>query len=498
MKYNKLKNIKKSKIIIITIITIIFITANITYAENTWKIKEIENTSIIGNINYISMKLDSKDKPHICYIDQSNELNKNYSFFYLHWNGTNWIKEIIDINDNVGFYCSIDVDADDKPHISYYDQLNGDLKYAKKTGDTWDIQTIDSQGDTGYYSSIIIDNNNDPHISYYDWTKPYGLNYAYYNETKNWSTKTIDSGYSVGLDTSIDVDSNNNPRISYFDHFHNNKSLRYAYKENNNWFFSSVDYDEEVGYGSSLKIDSKNIPHISYHDTTNNKIKYATLTDGEWITQTIDENSGETSRESSLSLDTNNNPHIVYIIIENEKTIKYAHWTGYKWEIQTIGEGAIPDIDLTKNNIPYIIYKDTTKKILKEVKTLLTITTPQSGETWYKGDIYDITWKTEEPDDYIKIELITDENIYSLLEENYSNTGIYSWNITEEIPSNQYTIKITNTNNTKIYASTIINIEEKKIPNESIISPITIIIILLILIIIIVIIILYKMKNKKK
>jgi len=275
------------------------------------------------------------------------------------------------------------------------------------------------------------------------------------------------------------IGSNNNPRISYFDHFHNNKSLRYAYKENNNWFFSSVDYDEEVGYGSSLKIDSKNIPHISYHDATNHKIKYATLTDGEWITQTIDENSGETSRESSLSLDTNNNPHIVYIIIENEKTIKYAHWTGYKWEIQTIGEGAIPNIDTTKNDVPYIIYKDTTKKILKEVKTLLTITTPQSGETWYKGDIYDITWKTEEPDDYIKIELITDENIYSLLEENYSNTGIYSWNITEEIPSNQYTIKITNTNNTKIYASTIINIEEKKIPNESIISP-------------------YKMKNKKK
>jgi hypothetical protein len=494
MNYNKFKNLKFSKYMLLILFSIVIITSNINLAENTWKINNIENTNLIGSINYISMKLDSKDNPHICYVDQSIELNKNYSFYYIFKDGTNWNKEIIDINDNVGFYCSIDIDQNDKPHVSYYDELNGNLKYAKKTGETWDIQTIDFQDDVGYHTSIIIDNDNNPHISYYDGTTPYGLKYAYFNITNNWTTKVIDSGYKVGLDTSIGVDSNNNPRISYFDFYHNNKSLRYAYKEDNTWFFSSVDYVGEIGYESSLKIDTNNNPHISYHDTTNNKIKYVYLEDDEWIIQTIDQKSEKTLRLSSLNLDSNNNPHIVYSIVSDKKIIKYAHWTGYKWEIQQIGEGITPLIDTTTKDIPYIVYKETTDKILNEATPTITISSPEGGETWYKNNIYNIYWSTANNNEYIKIELITNNTVYSTIEEKYPNTGVYSWNITEEIKSDQYTIKISNTNNT-VSATKTINIKEKNITSE---LPITTILIISAIILAIFIIVLIIIMRKKK
>lgn len=493
-KKSKLKYFYLNKIIIFSLIVLI---SQTTIAENTWNVKDIENTDTIGEIFYLSMKLDSFDNPHICYVDRTYNITKNYNFYYLYKNNGTWIKEVIDTNDFVGFYCSMDLDQKNKPHISYYDQLNGDLKYAEKIGDKWKIETIDTEGDTGYYSSLKIDNDNNIHIAYYkEGTMPYGLKYAYYNETNNWKIEQIDSGSKVGLDTSIDVDSINNPRISYFDYYHNNNSLRYAYKQDNKWFFRTVDYEGDVGYSSSLKIDKENIPHITYYDATNNKIKYAYLKDDTWVNQTIDAESGTALGESFLSLDEEDNPHIVYNIAANEKQIKYAYWTGYEWEIQEIDEGIIPILDLSTKNSPYIIYKDTSNDILIEATPSMMMTSPKGGETWYKNEIYDIKWNTNDQDNqYLKIDLLTNGNVYTTIAENYSNTGLYAWNITDEIESNQYTIKISN-NEGNIFAEKIINIKNKETKKISENSFIPIFIIIILILILLVSILYYKKKKK--
>jgi hypothetical protein len=57
------------------------------------------------------------------------------------------------------------LDSSGNPHISYYDDTNNYLKYARWKGSSWEIQTVEGGG--GSYTSIALDSSGNPHISYY-------------------------------------------------------------------------------------------------------------------------------------------------------------------------------------------------------------------------------------------------------------------------------------------------------------------------------------------
>ncbi len=84
-----------------------------------------------------------------------------------------WKFETVDRTANTGQYTSIAVDGSDKVHISYIDQANGELKYARSTswGD-WAIFTASSAGVvfTGLHTSLALDSLDRAHICYIDWT----------------------------------------------------------------------------------------------------------------------------------------------------------------------------------------------------------------------------------------------------------------------------------------------------------------------------------------
>ncbi|MEK7290326.1 MAG: hypothetical protein AAB013_00265, partial [Planctomycetota bacterium] len=64
-----------------------------------------------------------------------------------------------------------------KANISYYDTVNGDLKYAANTSGSWVTTIMDSTGNVGQYTSIALDSSDMVHISYYDYTND-NLKYA--------------------------------------------------------------------------------------------------------------------------------------------------------------------------------------------------------------------------------------------------------------------------------------------------------------------------------
>jgi hypothetical protein len=111
-------------------------------------------------------------------------------------------------------YTSMALAMSNRPHISYYDESNGDLKYAYYNGSTWITETVDSAGDVGKTTSLVLDTFGRPHITYSDKTN-YALKYARFDGT-GWLTETVNNAGIVNDDygVSLALDSSGYPHIS--------------------------------------------------------------------------------------------------------------------------------------------------------------------------------------------------------------------------------------------------------------------------------------------
>jgi hypothetical protein len=115
---------------------------------------------------------------------------------------TGWVhSNVHSTNQNIGADSSIALDSDKNPHISYYDDSTGDLRYAYFDGTTWSHESVETTNDVGSFSALAIDDNGRPHIAYYDATNS-DLRYAHYGGTR-WSRDAVDTTNDVGSHASI-------------------------------------------------------------------------------------------------------------------------------------------------------------------------------------------------------------------------------------------------------------------------------------------------------
>jgi hypothetical protein len=283
---------------------------------STWITVTVDSEGYVGK--YSSIALDSDGTPHISYMEELDGGLK-----YAKWSGDSWIIQVVDAAHDVGMPSSIALDKTGNPHISYFDLAKGDLKYAKWNGSAWDIQTVDSSGYVGSDNSIALDSLGRPHISYRAGEPGYSfLKYAYWNSS-SWDIGTVESG-DVVSDTSIALDSQDSPHISYYDL--SSGHLKYVEKSGSGWSIQTVDSNGKVGAYDSLALDSNDNPHINYCDMTdglfNYVLKYAQKVGSSWETQTVDAG-GDVGKYTSLAIDSQNNPHISYYN-ETGAYLKYA------------------------------------------------------------------------------------------------------------------------------------------------------------------------------
>ncbi len=211
--------------------------------------------------------------------------------------GTNdWYKHTVDQPGQKGAFCDIVLDSNGYPCISYYDEYNCDLMFARYNGSTWTKTQLVWSGDIGEYTSIDF-NHNKIGIAYYNNTYT-ALDFIYYNGS--WQNPVeVDGTGDVGKYASLQFDSNGVPHIAYYkdddDH-----DLRYAYLDGSTWNKSEVDTTDTVGEYCSLAVyDSE--PWISYYDAENDDLKGATHDDHGWHVSTID-NTGDRGTWTAIDL----------------------------------------------------------------------------------------------------------------------------------------------------------------------------------------------------
>jgi len=284
--------------------------------------------------------LDSNDMPHILYYKNDAGVLR-----YASWDGSKWIYETIsDDNKWYGGILSMAFDKNDIPHISFYEWNYGDLMYGYKDGDKWVVQIVDGQDDAGMFNSISLDSKGYPHIAYIHsiYTNPYReeLKYAYYDGTK-WNIEVVDNEMREQGDyCSIALDSKDHPHIVYekaTDDTNYNHNLYYAYYDGNNWIKENIYY---LGHChnpyNSIFIDSEDRPHISFYKGLQpGPGLYYGYKDGEkWNTEYLDE-----GYISSIKLDDKEYPCIAY---SYESKLKFARWNGSKWDIEVAWAGRSP------------------------------------------------------------------------------------------------------------------------------------------------------------
>lgn len=339
-------------------------------AHAAWNIQPADAPSQFSQLTSRSIAVNAAGSPQIAYGQDH--------LYHAYYDGTAWRQEVADPSLGVGTHASIAIDGDDRVHISYYDAVTGDLKYAtNRFFGTWWSETVDGSGNVGTYSSIAVDAANTVHISYYH-VGDQDLKYATPDGSGGWTIETPDSAGNVGQYSAIALDTAGNVHISYYDATGFN--LKYVSGQTGAWGGpETIDgAGGNLGKYSSIAVDDSDTVHISYYDQTSGLLKYVSGQTGAWGVPATVDSSGDVGRYASLALsfDPAGNPgvHISYYD-STAGALKYATNTTGIWVTGSIDGGGDVGLnsaiaisqDGTGDPAVHISYVDSTQNRLKYI-----------------------------------------------------------------------------------------------------------------------------------
>ncbi len=291
-----------------------------------------------GNGFWPSLVIDSQGTLHVCFYAAGSV---NYSgLVYGTHDDAGWHFTPVDGGlGDTGQSCSLALDAEGRPHISYLDgpYFNGSfaVRHAYFNGSAWVLQTVAY----GLYTPTAIALNpvTDLPMIAYSNSPSIGLLLATTDGTR-WSSQLVNASFSQGY-FSLAVNASGYPRIAYATW--PSGPLVYAQWTGSTWVLSTVDAS---AFTLSLRLNASGLPRIVYAAPSG--LKYARNDGTSWANQTVDVHG---SSVGGLILDAQGRPHIVYGAASGSQ-VRYAVLNG-TWAVQVVSNH-LGDTGLTLGLLP--------------------------------------------------------------------------------------------------------------------------------------------------
>lgn len=333
-------NIAKTEIAMASIIRILFasflLAASLQAAA--WKTEVVDPG---GGGKFSSLRIDHYGNVHVAYYDDRDGLLK-----YAFWDHGihKWFTTTLDKS---GGFCSMVLDSKDHPHISYDEYGTGKLKYAYWDGSTWHKQTIQLKAKgIHFYTSIALNAQDRPSISFYEEINAdgeYGIRLQEVTwDGGAWELRTADAEKGSGKFNSILIDSAGHIHIAYANVRYEGTSVRYASWNGQSWDLAVVEGAGNTGYGAwsvFAMMDQRDIPHITYTDLRERVVKYASKNGaGKWTIQVVDGISKWAYPDrNGLALDQHGNPYVSYYDA-GLGVLKVAHERDGRWVAEVVDQ----------------------------------------------------------------------------------------------------------------------------------------------------------------
>jgi hypothetical protein len=245
-----------------------------------WAIETIGPSPVVGD--FTSLAVDATGDPHISFHSYETGL------WYAHKEAGTWTLEHVEgVNDQPGYWSSIAVDDEGRPHIGYwydYSITHGNVRYATRTPGGWVIEEL--TGECGTYFpytavSLTLTPAGEPAIAYqrpHWWDEPFGFLLAV-RQPGGWIYDFIDGEHLMPLwSCSLAYDLDGAPHLTYLAGTDLPQAeLRYATK-GATWQTLTVDNTSpSCGFHNSIKADGQGVLHASYYDRTHGDLKYFAL-----------------------------------------------------------------------------------------------------------------------------------------------------------------------------------------------------------------------------
>jgi hypothetical protein len=189
---------------------------------NLWELTPVDAGAAPQSSHSIVVAQDGT--PHIAYYSSSESVLKHG------WQEASvWRSEVVDVRDTGGLYASISLDSTGQPHIAYYTTDMRALKYAVRRdgplGGDWRImfvvtgifdflKLIFGMSDDGAFCSLKLDSQDLPHISYFNALLA-RIEYVSYNGFR-WQSETPYSDTFSGPYNCLGLDADDKPYIALF------------------------------------------------------------------------------------------------------------------------------------------------------------------------------------------------------------------------------------------------------------------------------------------